>query len=64
VVHDLDLPPHILHILLTDQLALADRLAGTVLPSHQVHHKPGDTELPLAQHLIEGILLFDVREAA
>ncbi|URD97725.1 hypothetical protein MUK42_07025 [Musa troglodytarum] len=49
VVHDLDLPPHVLHVLLRYQLPLADGLAGVVVPRGDLSAQVRGAELPLPQ---------------
>lgn len=51
MVHDLDLPPDVLDVLLVDQLPLGDRLAGKLLASLLVGAQVGDPELPPAELL-------------
>ncbi|BAT00168.1 Os07g0161650, partial [Oryza sativa Japonica Group] len=55
VVHDLDLPAHVLHVLLADQLPLGDGLAGEHLPRGLLHALVRGPELPLPELLPQGV---------
>jgi hypothetical protein len=56
----LDLPPHILNVILLDQLLLADALAGTLLARALVYDQARDPKLPLAQDLLKGVVVAHV----
>ncbi|URE05290.1 hypothetical protein MUK42_07639 [Musa troglodytarum] len=60
VVHDLDLPPDVLDVLLVGELPLRDGLAGVLLPGGLVGAKMGDAELAAPQLLPEGVSGADV----
>ncbi|CAA7403440.1 unnamed protein product [Spirodela intermedia] len=49
MVHYLDLPANIIHVLLADQLPLGDGLAGVVDPRGDLRAEIGGAELPLTQ---------------
>lgn len=55
VVHDLHLPPHILHVVAVDELPRGDGLAGVGLTGFSVGAEVGDAELAAAELAPEGV---------
>ncbi|PKU61661.1 hypothetical protein MA16_Dca028645 [Dendrobium catenatum] len=49
MMHYLNLPPHIIDILLRDKLPLGDRLASELLPRSFLNAEVGRSKLPLPQ---------------
>ncbi|URE46412.1 hypothetical protein MUK42_13608 [Musa troglodytarum] len=64
VVHDLDLPPDVLDVLLVGELPLGDGLAGQLLPGGLVGAKMRHAELAPAELLPEGVCGADVLHRA
>ena len=55
VVHDLDLAPHVVHVLGREQLALGDGLAGVGRARGEVGGEVGGAELALAELAAQGV---------
>lgn len=60
VVQDLDLPPHVLHVLLRDELPLGDGLAGVLGAGGELGAEVGGAELALPELAPKGIEVADV----
>lgn len=59
-MHYLDFSPHIVVVLLADELALGDGFAGVVLGGLLVGTEVSRTKLALAQLLAYGVMVLDV----
>lgn len=59
VVHYLDLPADVLHVVVRHQLPLEDGLAGVLLAGGPVHAQVRRAELALAQPPAQAVLLLD-----
>lgn len=64
VVHDLDLPPHVLDVFLVGELPLGDGLASQLFVGGLVGAEMGDAELASPQLLAEGVGVADVLHRA
>jgi hypothetical protein len=60
VVHDLDLAPDVLHVLVGDQLPLGDGLARVLQPRRLVHAQVRGAELPLPELPPQAVLVLEV----
>jgi len=60
VVHDLDLAAHVVDVLLGDELALGDGLAGVVDPRGELGAEVGGAELPLPELPAERVEVAEV----
>lgn len=62
MVHDLNLPPHIITLLLAQELGLWDGFAGVTLPCLLVGAEVGGGQVPFSQHLLpHNVVLLQVR---
>ncbi|TQE10046.1 hypothetical protein C1H46_004336 [Malus baccata] len=61
VVHDLNLPPDVVVVLLAEELALGDGLAGVVGAGGLVGAEVGGAELSLAQFLAHQVMVSQPR---